>query len=118
MKIQFDTPLTGVDQNGAPVTLTQAEIASLSYLVLFDTVNPPLKKYPVPASNVTAAATNANGSKRVSVTDTDLGVTIVDGTQYYFEIQDLLGTQISPPTAVIPFERIVTPGAVQNPTVS
>lgn len=119
MKIQFDTPLTGTDQNGNPVTLSAAQIAALSYMILIDTVNPPVKKYPVPPANVTAATANANGSKHVTVLDTDLqGLTIADNTQYYVEIQDALGNQVSPPSAVIPYELIVTPGPVQNPTVA
>jgi hypothetical protein len=120
VKIQFDTPLTGTDQNNNPVTLTADQIAALSYMVLLDTVNPPQKSYPVPAANIAAATANANGSKHVTVLDTDLGVTIADNVQYYVEIQDALGTQVSPPTAVLPYEHVVvvTPGPVQNPTVA
>lgn len=120
MKIQFDTPLTGTDQNGNPVTLTPDQIAALSYTVLLDTVNPPKKTYPVPAANVAAATPNANGSKRVTVLDTDLGVTIADNLQYYMEVQDALGNQVSAPTAVLPYEHVVviTPSAPANPTVA
>lgn len=120
MKIQFDTPLTGTDQNGSPVTLTPAQVAALTYTVLLDTVNPPKKAYQVPAANIAAATANPNGSKHVTVLDTDLGVTIADNVQYYVEVQDALGNQVSAPTAVIPYEHIVviTPSAPANPTVA
>lgn len=118
MKIQFNTPLTGTDQNGNPITLSDADIAAVSYVVLLDTVNPPKQSYPVPADNVKNAVANADGSKRVTVTDADLKVTIQDNVQYFVEIQDALGNQVAPPTAVIPYELIVTPGPVGNPSVS
>lgn len=118
MKIQFDTPLIGTDQNGNPVQLSQDDIAALSYIVLFDTANPPTTKYLVPAANVQNATANADGSKHIVVTDKDLGITLKDNVQYFLEIQDSLGNQLSPPSAVLPFELIVTPGPVQNPTVS
>lgn len=118
MKIQFNTPLTGTDQNGNPITLSAADVAALTYVVLLDTVNPPLKSYPVPSANVAAATTNADGSKRVTVTDSDLKITIADNVQYYVEIQDALGNQVSKPSALVPFEVIVTPGAPTNPTVT
>lgn len=117
MKIQFDTPLTGTDQNGNTVTLSAAQIAALSYVVLLDTVNPPVKKYPVPAANINNATANANGSKHVIVTDTDLEVTIATNTSYFVEIQDALGTALST-TAVLNYEDVVTPGPVQNPSVA
>lgn len=118
MKIQFNTPLVGTDQNGNPVTLSAADIAALSYVVLLDTVNPPKQSYPVPAANLTSATANADGSKRVTVTDADLKVTIADNVQYFVEIQDALGNQVSPPTAVIPYELTVTPGPVTNPIIA
>lgn len=118
MKIQFDTPLTGTDQNGNTVKLSSADIAALSYVVLLDTVNPPKQSYPVPAANIANATPNANGSKHVTVTDADLKVTLADNVQYYIEVQDALGNQISAPTAVIPFELIVTPDPPANPSVA
>jgi len=117
VKIQFDTPLTGTDQNGNTVTLTAAQIAALSYVVLLDTVNPPVKKYPVPVANINNATANANGSKHVTVTDADLEVTIALDTPYFIEIQDALGNAVAT-TAVLNYEDILTPGPVQNPTVS
>lgn len=117
MKIQFDTPLTGTDQNGNVVTLTAAQIAALSYVVLLDTVNPPVQKYPVPAANIANATTNANGSKHVTVTDADLKVTIATDIPYFIEIQDALGNAMST-TAVLNYEDVVTPGPVQNPIVA
>jgi len=117
VKIQFDTPLTGTDQNGNTVTLTAAQIAALSYVVLLDTVNPPVKRYPVPAANISNSVANTNGSRHVTVTDADLQVTIVPDTPYFLEIQDALGNAVST-TAVLNYENVITPGPVQNPTVS
>ncbi len=109
MKIQFDTPLTGTDENGDTVTLTAAQIAALTYTVFLDTVNPPVKSYAVPAANLAAATTNANGSKHVTVdTITDLGVTEVAGTTYFAQVGD--GTV----SAVLSTVPTVSPVAVAN----
>lgn len=109
MKIQFDTPLTGTDQNGDTITLTAAQIAALTYTVFLDTVNPPVKSYAVPAANITAATTNANGSKHVTVdTIIDLGVAEVAGTTYFADVND--GTA----SAVLSTVPTVTPAAVAN----
>lgn len=109
MKIQFDTPLNGTDQNGDTIVLTPAQIAALTYTVLLDTVTPPVKSYAVPASVVAAATTNANGSKHVTVdTITDLGVTEVAGTTYYAEVTDPTAS------AILSTVPTVTPAAVAN----
>lgn len=119
MKIAFDTPLAGTDSTGAAVTLTAAQEAALTFTVFVDTVNPPVKSYPVPAANITAATANANGSKRVTVDAVkDLGLTIVAGTEYFVAVQDALGAAISAETTVLTFTDVVTPGAPQNPTVA
>jgi len=119
MKIAFDTPLVGTDSTGAAVTLTPTQVGELTYTVFVDTVNPPVKNYPVTLSKLTTAPTaNANGSQRVSVDAVkDLGLTIVAGTEYFVAVQDALGTAISPETPVLTFTEIVTPGAPQNPFV-
>ena len=119
MKIAFDTPLVGTDSTGAAVTLTAAQIAELTFTMFVDTVNPPVKPYPVTLSKLTTAPTaNANGSQRVTVDAVkDLGLTIAAGTTYYVAIEDALGTAISPETAVLTYVDVVTPGAPENPFV-
>ena len=118
MKIAFDTPLNGVDASGNTVTLTAAQIAALTYTIFLDTVNPPVKTYPVPAADLAAATANANGSKHVTVNSTDLGVTPVAGTTYYVAVQDSLGNAVSPESPVLIYIDAITPGSVQNFTVS
>jgi hypothetical protein len=119
MKIQFDTPLTGTDASGTSVTLTPAQIAGLTFNVLIDTVNPPVKSYAIPAQNLTAATTNPNGSKHVMVDAVnDLKITLTAGSTYYIGITDALGNQVSTETAVISYVDVITPGQVANFTVS
>ena len=120
MKIAFDTPLVGTDATGAAVTLTAAQIAALTFMVFVDTVNPPVKSYPVTLSKLTTPPTaNANGSQRVTVDAVkDLGLTIETGTTYFVAIEDALGTAISPETAVLTYVDAVTPGPVLNPSVA
>jgi hypothetical protein len=115
MKIQFDTPLIGTDASGDPVTLTATQVAALSYNILLDTVTPPVKSYPVPAANLAAATTNANGSKHVTIDAVnDLKVTLTGGTTYYLAATDNLGNVVSPETAILSDLLVVTPGEVQN----
>jgi hypothetical protein len=119
MKIQFDTPLTGTDQSGDTVTLTAAQESALTYTIFVDTVNPPVKSYPLPSSLATPPMTNANGSRHYTVDAVkDLGITLVPGTTYYIAIEDALGTAVSPETAVLTYTDVVTPSAPQNPTVA
>lgn len=118
MKITFDTPLNGTDASGNAVTLTAAQIAALTYTIFLDTVNPPVKTYPVPAADLTAATANANGSKRVTVNATDLGVTPVAGTTYYVAVEDSLGNAVSPESPILTYLDVVTPGSPANFSVS
>lgn len=119
MIIQFDTPLVGTDPGGNPVTLTPAQNAALTFNILVDTVNPPVKSYPVPAANLSAATLNANGSRHVKVDAVnDLKVTLTGGATYYVDITDALGNAVSTATAVITYVDTITPGQVANFTVS
>lgn len=119
MKIQFDTPLTGTDQNGNAVQLSAADIAALTYIIFLDTVNPPVKSYAVPAANVAAGTPNADGSKRITVDAVkDLKLTLTNQATYYVAIEDQEGNAISPETAVLTYVYKVTPGPVGNPSVS
>lgn len=119
MKIQFDTPLTGTDASGNPVTLTAAQIAALSFNVLIDTVTPPVKGYAVPTTVMQAATTNANGSKHVTLDAVlDLKLTLTAGSTYYVAITDTLGNVVSPETAILTYVDFITPGQVTNFTVT
>jgi hypothetical protein len=65
--------------------------AVLSYNVLIDTVNPPIKAYPVPAANVAAAV---NGL--ITVLFTELGFVPLPGTTYYADAVDSNGLTSMP----------------------
>lgn len=118
MKIAFDTPLNGFDGSGNAVTLTAAQIAALTFTIFLDTVTPPVKTYSVPAADIAAATANANGSKHITVNATDLGVTPVPGMTYYVAVEDSLGSAVSVESAILTYVDTVTPGGVQNFTVS
>jgi hypothetical protein len=66
--VTFDVPTTNTD--GSAIT------EALSYVVLIDTVNPPVKSYPVPATVVATAGV-------LSVTFAQLGFTPVKNTDYF-----------------------------------
>lgn len=116
MKLFFDTTITGEDQNGAPVTLSPADIAALTYTALIDTVNPPVKEYPIPPALIKGTA-NANGSVHVTIDVADLGVVVVDNTPYFIELQDSIGNAVSAKTSVMTFTEVVTPDPPANPSV-
>jgi len=110
----FDTPTKY--QDGTPISAT--DLASISYRVLIDTVNPPVKGFPVPASNLAGARVNADGSKTVTVLFTDLGFAPTANTQYYYAAQDSLGTMPAAISTVVPFANAVAPNAPSNPTAA
>lgn len=119
MIIQFDTPLVGTDPGGNTVQLTPAQVSALTFNILLDTQNPPVKSYPVPAANLAAATTNANGSKHIKIDAVnDLKVTLTGGATYYVDITDALGNAVSKATAVITYVDTITPGEVANFSVS
>jgi hypothetical protein len=120
MKIGFDTPLTGTDDAGNIGNLSTSQIAALTFTAFVDTVNPPVKSYPIPPANVAAGTANANGSKHVTVDgQKDLGLTLVPGTTYYIALEDALGNKVSPETAVLTWtDAVTTPSAPANPSVA
>jgi len=118
MKVSFTTPVANAD--GTPVDQTEA--SALVYFVLIDTVNPPVKSYQVPAANIAAGTSNADGSKTVTVVaEKDLpGFTLgAPGTSYFVAAEDEYGTNMSAATGpvayVVPFP---TPSAPGNLSVS
>jgi hypothetical protein len=67
-KISFTVPTTNTD--GSAIT------EALSYTALIDTVNPPVKGYPVPATAVPVGGV-------VTATFSQIGFAPVNGTTYY-----------------------------------
>lgn len=117
MKISFDTTVTGKDSSGTTVALSPADIAALTYTAYIDTVNPPVKAYPIPSAKIVGPA-NPNGSVRVTVDAVaDLGVTVVDNTQYFIDLKDSIGNAVSAATQVMTFTEVVTPDPPANPSV-
>lgn len=94
-KVTITPPTTNTD--GSPITET------LSYAVFIDTVNPPVKNFPVPAAAVT-------GSPFV-VTFTQLGFTPVPGTDYFAAVDctDADGTSVE--STSFSFKYAVVPNA-------
>lgn len=97
MKITFTVPTQYDD--GTPIAA--AELATAKYAVFLDTVNPPVKQYPVPA-----ALLQSTGSVSVD-TLKDLGVTLVPGTTYFVAMDDAVNGQLSDLTPVL--TQIYTP---------
>lgn len=76
----------------------------LTYNLLVDTVNPPLKAFPVPAANVAAAVAGV-----VTVKFTDVGFVPVPNTQYFVAATEATGTAVSADSAVLPFVQVLPP---------
>lgn len=101
-KVSFTLPTANTD--GTPIT------EALSAIVFIDTVNPPVKSYPVPAG-----AMVADGSV-LTVTFAQLGFTPVPGTYYAgAEVTDVDGT--SGMSTVVSFKYEVAPKAPTGFTV-
>lgn len=103
----FDTPLTY--QDGSPISA--ADLAALVYDIKVDTSNPPTTKYTVPAANVAAASTNANGSKHVTVLFTDIGFAPQANVTYNALVGDSLGAMPEDDSAIITFINQEVPSA-------
>lgn len=116
-KFTFITPI--VDASTPPVPLTAAQIAALKYIVLVDTVTPPVKGFPVPAANIAAGVANPNGSKTVTVLFTDIGFVPVSGTAYFATAMDsLTGGGTSDDANIVTFTNVVTPASPTGFTVA
>lgn len=117
MKISFDTTITGKDASGAAVTLSPSDVAALKYTAYIDTVNPPVKAYPIPPAKIVGPA-NLNGSVRVTIdAAADLGVTVEDNVEYFIDLKDSIGNVVSAATQVLTFTEVVTPDPPANPSV-
>lgn len=110
----FDTPTKY--QDGTAITATDQ--AAISYKVLVDTVNPPVKGFAVPVGNLAAGKVNADGSKTITVMFTDINFVPIANTQYYYAAQDSLGTMPAAISTILPFTNAVAPNPPSNPTIA
>lgn len=118
MKITFTTPLTDTNGNA----LAAAALATATYLIFIDTVNPPLASFPVPQANLDAGVVNPDGSKTVVVDAvTDLKFAPVDGTTYFVAAEDSVSGISSAESGAVQFTfkaPVITPVAPGNLSVA
>jgi hypothetical protein len=101
--------------------LTATQLAGLSYVILLDTVNPPVKSYSVPSGKVTPLEGSTTG--QVQVLFTDIGFTPVSNVQYFASVEETEsfpdGTSAtSSPSGQITFTLDGTPNAPTNFSVA
>jgi hypothetical protein len=101
--VSFAIPTTNTD--GSAITL------ALTYAVLIDTVNPPVKSYPVPAAVVAA-----NGI--LAVTFAQLGFAPLAGASYFAGATATDSSGTSALSAVAAFKYDVAPNAPTSFTVA
>jgi hypothetical protein len=101
-KVTLTVPTTNND--GSPIT------EALSFNVFVDTVNPPVKSFPVPTAEITTAST-------VTVTFAQLGFVPVPGTDYFAaaDAADADGTSVL--SNIVAFKYEVVPNAPTGFTV-
>lgn len=83
----------------------------LSFVAYIDSVNPPVKAYPVPAANAAVAGV-------VTVTFAQLGFTPVKNTDYYVDVTAVDADGVSAPSIVAQFAYSVVPNAPTSLKVS
>jgi hypothetical protein len=106
-EFQFQIPTT-YDDGVTPISPTDV----IAYLVMVDTVTPPVKAYSVPAA---AAAAAVNGV--VTVKFTELGFVPVNKTVYYADAEAEEGQAVSLPSNIQGFTYNLTPKAPTGFTV-
>ncbi len=99
-EFQFTESTTYADGTAIPAG------TPLTYNLLIDTVNPPVKAFPVPAANVAAAAAGV-----VTVKFSDIGFVPAYNTPYFVAATEASGTAVSADSAVLPFEQVIPPAA-------
>lgn len=102
-QLSFDVPTTNSDGS----TISEP----LSYTALIDTVNPPVKSYPVPSTAVITSGV-------VSVTFAQLGFAPVKSTDYFVEVTATDADGTSAPSTVLGFAYSVVPNAPTGLKVS
>jgi hypothetical protein len=113
-KFTFTTPIQYADGTA----ISASDLAALTYKMLVDTVNPPLKAFPVPAANIAAATLNTDTSKTVTVLFTDIGFTPADNVTYYATAADDLGALDSGDANIVSFKNGVAAKPPGNFTVA
>lgn len=117
MKIGFSTVLDWNDATSTPIAA--ADLATATYTVFIDTVNPPVKSYPVPATAIAAGTPNADGSKQITVDAVkDLSLTLVPNATYYVAAEDSVDGKLSAETAVLTYTNTVQPKSPGNFSVA
>ncbi len=76
----------------------------LTYNMLIDTVNPPVKSYAVPAANVAAAVGGV-----VTVKFTDIGFSPDYNVLYFADATEATGAAVSVPSNQVSFTQVVPP---------
>jgi hypothetical protein len=113
-KFTFNTPTQY--QDGTP--MSASDLASLTYELLVDVVNPPVKAFPVPAANIAAATANADDSKTVTVLFADISFVPADNVTYFATAADSLGALASGDANIVSFKNGVAAKPPANFTVA
>lgn len=106
-KIEFTVATTYTD--GTPIPAGTV----LTYLAYIDTVNPPVKSYPVPAADVANAVAGV-----VTSTFAELGFKPVAGETYYADVTEATGTGVSAASNEATFTVPAVPNAPTGFTVA
>ena len=106
-KLVWTPPTTNAD--GTPIS--PADAAALTYTAYIDTVNPPVKAYPIPPGAIVKLSPPAENGATMSVTAAGLGFIPTDGVTYYVAITatDTEGT--SAQSAAASFTNKAVPSA-------
>lgn len=113
MLISFTTATKNTD--GSAIT----PAAVMKYILFIDTVNPPVKSYPVPDALVTSGITQPDGSKLVHVDAVkDLGLAPTPGTTYFVAAEDSENGTLSAETGIASVVYTPIPMAPGNFTVA
>lgn len=113
-KVSFNSPLTYTDGS----TIAAADLAGATYALQIDTVNPPVKSFPVPAANVAAAVANPDGSKHITVAFSDVGFVPLANVTYFVAATDTVLGSTSVEAADVSFTNVVAPNPPSAVSVS
>lgn len=91
--------------------LSAAQLATLTYTALIDTVSPPVTSYQVPTDKITSAAGPNGAQLQCAFADLVPPFVPVDDVQYFAELTETDAAGTSVPTAIVTFTNTVVPGA-------
>lgn len=97
-QFSFVAPTTNAD--GSPLTTFP-----ITYTVLVDTVNPPVKAFPIPAADVTVVA------GVITVTFAQIGFTPAANTSYFAAVEAADAAGTSALSDIVTFNEAVVPAA-------